>query len=182
MDTRKIAKRYAKALLESFKTSRKALHCLDELREINDRINSSSELTELLDFPQVSRFSTLYESGMELKKFSSITQSFLRILMDKERLKLLSEIIESFEEMIWKSENTSLVKVISAMPLSKKINDGLRSGLKEKLGRDVVLKNEIDPSLIGSIRLEMGDKVIDGSVSARLVRIKKSIVGAVKEI
>lgn len=181
MDARRIAKRYAKALLNNCEDLKSALNCLDELKTISRIIHQSEELTELLEFPDLSRLRSLYERSVQTERYSKETRNFIGLLIEKERLKILSLIIFYFERMMWKSEGVSFIKVKSARPLDEDYIKRLNSKLEEKLGEEVVLDTELDSSLIGSIKLEMDDKVIDGSISNRLNQIKTSILERVKE-
>ncbi len=58
--------------------------------------------------------------------------------------------------------------MITAAPITPAQLDRLRASLAKSYGRDLEINQVIDPSIIGGIRVQIGDDVIDGSVSTRI--------------
>jgi F-type H+-transporting ATPase subunit delta len=73
------------------------------------------------------------------------------------------------------SERVAVVTV--AAPLGDDELGRLRRALTTQYGRDVHLNVQIDPSVIGGMRVEIGDDVIDGTVSARLDEARRRLAG-----
>jgi len=72
-------------------------------------------------------------------------------------------------------QSDGLVKVVSSSPLLDKQKDQIKLLLKEKTGKDIDLKEQIDTGLIGGLTLEMGGMVIDGTLRNKLQRIIQSL-------
>lgn len=66
----------------------------------------------------------------------------------------------------------TIATVSVAAPLAPGQLDRLRSALSRQYSRPVSVNVLIDPSLLGGMRLHVGDEVIDGTVSARLSDLK----------
>jgi F-type H+-transporting ATPase subunit delta len=177
MESRKVVKRYSKGLLESCKNPQIAINCLNELRDINDLIDSDEELQEVLNYPYISRFKELFGEKLNLEEYSDTTEKFINLLIDNDRLKLLQIIIDDFERVLWESQDVNFVVVKSARPLSKDVIEKLKEKLKNKLQTEIKIRYVVEPEQIGSIRIETGDIVIDNSVSGRLERMRKMIIG-----
>jgi F-type H+-transporting ATPase subunit delta len=101
--------------------------------------------------------------------------NFLRLLADNERLAALPDIAEQFGEMKAQAENTLEVDVISVEPIDKQAAEALTSALRRRLGREIELRNTLDPEIIGGVVVRAGDLVIDGSARARLDRLASSL-------
>ncbi|MBD8870098.1 F0F1 ATP synthase subunit delta [Nocardioides donggukensis] len=71
----------------------------------------------------------------------------------------------------------SVATVRAASELSDGEQERLRSALSTQYGRDVHLNIVVDPTVIGGIRVEIGDDVIDGTVSARLADARRRLAG-----
>ena len=67
------------------------------------------------------------------------------------------------------------VKVITSVALSNGEMENLINDIQSKLGKKVNAKNEIDPKIIGGIKLMIGNKVVDGSISHQLRKIKYTL-------
>ena len=94
--------------------------------------------------------------------------NFLKLLLEYDRVAVLPEIAERFDELKAEIENTIDVTVTSAVSLSDTQKEQIAAALKERLGREVRLSTETDETLIGGAVVRAGDIVIDGSLRARL--------------
>jgi F-type H+-transporting ATPase subunit delta len=67
--------------------------------------------------------------------------------------------------------------VTVAAPLSAAQSERLRDSLSARYGADVSLSTVIDPSIVGGLRVQIADDVIDASVSARLADLRQRLAG-----
>ncbi len=98
-------------------------------------------------------------------------KNFVRVLAGNDRLALLPEIAEQFEEMRAEAEGTVEAEVVSAYELSDAQKQQLAQGLKKRFGREVKLVTRVDEGLIGGAVIRAGDLVIDGSAAEQLNRL-----------
>lgn len=104
-------------------------------------------------------------------------RALLMLLIENDRLEVLSEISEAFDQLKAEAENRIKVKLVSACPVDAEIADRIAAKLERRLGRKVELECEVDSALIGGAIIQAEDKVIDGSVRSRLARLTESLVG-----
>lgn len=97
--------------------------------------------------------------------------NFLKLLVENDRVEVLPEVAELYEQMKAEAENTLDVTVTSAAPLTDDLVQRIRGALQKKLGREVNLSTAIDEGLIGGAVIRAGDFVIDGSVRSRLGKL-----------
>jgi F-type H+-transporting ATPase subunit delta len=76
--------------------------------------------------------------------------------------------IEAFGEVAADRRSRVVAQVTAAVPLTEAQRDRLAAALAQMYGHEVHLNIEIDPEVIGGIRVELGDEVIDGSIVSRL--------------
>jgi len=67
--------------------------------------------------------------------------------------------------------------VVSATPLAPAQVDRLKTALAQRYGIDVSLNTVIDPSIVGGLRVQIADDVIDASISARLADLRQRLAG-----
>ena len=92
------------------------------------------------------------------------------------RLSLLPEIAELFEEEKAEYEKISTVYVTSAFPMDASTTKKLQASLTTRLKREVNLEFEIDKNLLGGAIIRAGDWVVDGSVRAKLEKLKQAVI------
>jgi F-type H+-transporting ATPase subunit delta len=108
-------------------------------------------------------------------KIADAPKNFVRILVDNERLPVLPEIHELFVRLKNSYEGVKQARVTSAFPLDdsalKKLVVELEPRFKCKLEATV----EVDPELIGGVRVAVGDEVIDVSVRGKLAAMAAAL-------
>lgn len=99
----------------------------------------------------------------------------LRLLLENNRLALLPEISELFEQLRAEAESRIDAEVTSAFELTTEQTANIAAALKTKLGRDVNIVTRLDKSLLGGVVIRAGDLVIDGSVRGRLADLSSQL-------
>lgn len=102
-------------------------------------------------------------------------QNFLRTVIENGRLAALPEVAHQFREMKNAQGGTSDAVVYSAFPIAAGQLGGVAEALEKRFGRKLNLTVQEDPSLIGGIRVVVGDEVLDTSVKARLEQMKVAL-------
>jgi F-type H+-transporting ATPase subunit delta len=98
-------------------------------------------------------------------------RNLIRMLVDNQRLGLAPEIARQFETERARAQQRETVEVLSAYPLGEEIMGIIVRAMRERLGHEVDIEVEVDPSIIGGVVIRAGDRVIDGSVKGRLAQL-----------
>ncbi len=99
----------------------------------------------------------------------------LHIIIEKGDIKSLSAIINRFFVFVSNETDIVPVRIITSSALDDKTNEALIWKIESKLNKKVNAKNEVDPKIIGGVKLMISNKVIDGSVSHQLRKIKNAL-------
>lgn len=113
----------------------------------------------------------LYESLKEAKDTALVFRNFYNLLVRNNDLKLLNKIIEKIEEIDKEERGVVEVKISSVKKLDAEIIEKLRGLIKK-----AEIKEEVDPSLIGGLKVQIGDLLIDGSIRAKLNKLRQSLI------
>ncbi len=169
-----IARPYAEAL---FKTAGADLGgtaaWLDELAAIA----SNTQLQQFAGNPGVSSgqaFDVI--SGVAKAKLSEAAKNFLRAVIDNGRISVLPEIASQFRALKNAHSGSSDATVYSAFALDGAALADLAVTLEKRFARKLNLKVELQPELIGGVRVVVGDEVLDTSVKARLEQMKVALI------
>lgn len=176
MKERVLARRYAKALLD-LGLEEKALERLQE--EVNRLSKAFAMEPNLLKFLSLREFSfqkkeALLTSLTQKLLVSPWMQSFLKLLLKGSRIALFPVIAEVFEELVRESENkvVALVKTAERKTIEN-LKEMLRRSLEKATGKEIEFKIEEDPTLIGGLKVCIGDTIYDASLAGELERIKE---------
>lgn len=113
----------------------------------------------------------LKESIQTLKGF----KEFFEVLGEADRLALIPELAQIFEELVREEQKNVKVKVVSAKPLSEEQKESIYNALKRQMQSEVTLDCQVDEALMGGAIIKAGDRVIDGSVLGKLRHLKESL-------
>lgn len=109
---------------------------------------------------------------------SDTVRNFVDLLFDKRREGVLAHFGEAFRLRLLEASGVVEGVVTSARPLGSGELAELTVSLGARLGKDVRLKNEIDPSLVAGVRVIVDSRMIDCSVSGRMTGIKRRMMDA----
>ena len=99
-------------------------------------------------------------------------RKFLGTLLEARQLDLLDAILIELGKLVRRRPELTRARVASAVPLTGAEQDALRAKLVDRFGADLEFDFEVDPDLLGGIRLQVGDQVIDGSVAGKLAALR----------
>jgi len=170
-----IARPYAQAIF-SLAAEQKRLSEWSDMLTLTAVVIADEHLAALIGNPRIDRL----KLGTLLidicgDKLDKTGQDMVRVLVDNDRLEVLSEIAAQFEGFRAEAEKLVKAKVVSAFPVSDDQKASIIAALKQRLGRDVSLDCEIDEALLGGAIIRAGDMVIDGSVTGHLDRFTHAL-------
>jgi F-type H+-transporting ATPase subunit delta len=172
-----IAKRYAKALFQIAQEEKVIEETYNELKNFSSVLEENKNLKEFFAnpvFDQADKKAVITEI-LEKIKVSVIVSNFLKLLVDKKRIDILSEIEEYYQKYMDDALNKARVNVKTAFPLSDELSGKIKKQLEGLTGKNVEMVIDEDPSLLGGIVIGIGDTLYDGSIRAQLRSIRELI-------
>ena len=108
-------------------------------------------------------------------KLSGDAENFVRVLAENGRLDVVTEIRAHFEALKNEREGTVEAEVYTAFEMTPAQVADLVARLEKRSGRKVKARVSVDKSLIGGVKVVIGDKVIDGSARAQLSALENAL-------
>lgn len=168
-----IARPYAEALFQSSKNDvNGTAQWLDALAAVA----GNAQLLQFADNPKVGN-QQVYDVVTDVARVQlpPAGQNFLRTVIENGRLAALPEIARQFRDMKNALSGASDAVVYSAFPIAADQLGAVSQVLEKRFGRKLNVTVQEDPSLIGGIRVVVGDEVLDTSVKARLDQMKVAL-------
>jgi len=171
-----VARRYAKSLVKSTSDEGELRVLLEEFRSVAG-VLGGPPLTEFWKNPGIS-VARKVEAAGELASRIGVSKrlgSFLRVLAQKNRIKSLPVVYEEFARMAHEALGEVIIVVETPFELTEEEANDLSSILRRKLGRKIILEMRLQEDLIAGARIRVGDKVIDGSLKAKLESLREAV-------
>jgi len=176
MRDRKVATRYAEALLESARE----LGVVDDVAEsfagVLEAVRDNALLHVFMDSPQVpTQEKKALLASVFGGKIEPVLLNFFLLLIDKHRIENTGDIGEVFADLVEAEQGIARVQVVTAIPLPDDLAAALAGKLAAFTGKTIVLEKKTDPAVIGGVCVTMGDKILDGTVRTNLDLLGKKL-------
>ncbi|KAG8733802.1 ATP synthase F0 subcomplex subunit OSCP atp5 [Ceratobasidium sp. 414] len=177
-----IASKYAAALFGAASKNQTALNKVQtELAAIKTTLGDTPALSAFVTNPTLSAadrkngldaiFAAAAPKGSK-EPVSPITRNLFEVLSENGRLGETTGVIDSFNELLSKYKGELEVVITSAAPLEKSLLSKLETTLKTSQAasqaKSVRVTNKVNPSILGGLLVDFGDKTIDLSVSSKV--------------
>lgn len=166
-----IARPYAEAIFQATqgRAGEASLEGISQSLDALALIARDPQVRSLAGDPQLSpnQLAALMVSAMPQQP-SSAVRNMLQVVLENRRMAVLPDIAEQFHQLKDTAQHRVEAVISTAFELDQAQLDALLPALERKFGRDLYPRVEIDPSLIGGVRVTVGDEVLDTSVRARL--------------
>ncbi|MEN3276131.1 MAG: F-type H+-transporting ATPase subunit delta [Massilia sp.] len=168
-----IARPYAEAL---YKASHADLNGTMQWLDALAAVAGNAQLLQFADNPKVTPQQVFdVVSDVAKVQLPPAAVNFLRMVIENGRLSALPEIAAQFRALKNAQSGSSDATVYSAFPIPASSLGDVAGVLEKRFGRKLNLTVQEDPSLIGGIRVVVGDEVLDTSVKARLEQMKVAL-------
>jgi F-type H+-transporting ATPase subunit delta len=169
-----IAKRYARAFFKTAQQVGRHEDCFGELGRFSTLLKENESLYQFLANPIFAQpdKKAVVETLLEKAGISLLTANFLKLLVDKRRIGILSDIEGCYLELMDEALKRARVTVKTASPLNGELSARLQKGLESLTGKQVEMTVLEDPSLLGGIVVRIGDTIYDGSIKTQLNNIR----------
>jgi len=150
---------------------------MTQLRAFESLLSSSPELNNALMTPAVpaNRKKAVVGRLADALQLARITRNFLFVLVDRRRIALLSQIIQSLEQIVDERLGFVRAEVSSARQLTDPQRSALDAQLQRLTGKRIRMQFTVDESLIGGVVARIGSTVYDGSLRGQLASLENRL-------
>jgi F-type H+-transporting ATPase subunit delta len=168
---------YATALADIVLEQGAAEPTRKQLEDFRAAFDESAELRNFLGSPAISKQDKhgVIEKLVARLGASRIIRNFLFVMCDNQRVHLLPEITDTFEEVLRQRQGVAEAEITSAVELTEAQKSALIQTLQRLSGKKIQAKYSLEPGLLGGALVRVGDTIYDGSVRSRLNHLRAQL-------
>jgi F-type H+-transporting ATPase subunit delta len=170
----RIARRYAKALAEVL-PDEKLEKVLQELKTLVSLFDDKAIKYFKSPIIPVEKKKALLEEVLKKVEVSQELKKLLELMAQRDRLGLLRELLQEFEQFVNARLGIVKAEIISATELDEEVLKKIKEKIEQLFGKKAEVSVKLDPSLIGGFVVKVADKVLDASIKHQLEELKKAI-------
>lgn len=172
------AKRYAKALFLLARERDQVETAGRELQAAGEVIATHRELHDFLLRPWIKREarSSVIGAVADAVQCSPLVKDFLGLLAMRGRVDLLPEVLRVYQQFVDEMLGRARAEVRSAVPLTESERQALAERLGRAVGKQILLDEMVDSTLLGGFVARIGSLVFDGSLEGQLARLRGRLV------
>jgi F-type H+-transporting ATPase subunit delta len=176
----RIARVYAESLYAAAEKAGELDVVLEEYESVvRDVVHVDPRLATLFTTGALGRYARAEALAKAFKDRASPTfYAFLQVLNSHERLELFRSIARALRALTEERARRVRVFVVSAVPLSDDETTRIENGIREVMKLEPIVVPSVDPSLLGGVKIRVGDKQYDASIRTRLENLKNQILAS----
>jgi F-type H+-transporting ATPase subunit delta len=177
MENFKVSMRYARALFPIAKSEGKAEKVLDDLTNIVNLMNTSSDLRLLIHSPVItlSKKRKIFESIFK-DKISTVTYNFIMLLTNKNRENLIRGICYCYNMLFNQDNGRITCQIISARELTNDAKNRIIQFIEQYTKLKAMPEYSLEPALLGGMKIKIGNWVYDATIQNKLKALKRELI------
>jgi F-type H+-transporting ATPase subunit delta len=171
------SKRYSQAVFEIARENNE----LDKWKNDLERIAALAQDQEFVSIMENPKFSFEDKSKLLNNQLVGISQKALnlaKILTNQGKFGLITVIKADYQQLLDDLRGIDKAEVTTAIPLDESEKVMLAQRLGNITGKQIVIVEKVDPTIIGGMIARVGGKIIDGSTSNQLAALKNELANA----
>jgi F-type H+-transporting ATPase subunit delta len=101
-----------------------------------------------------------------------------KLLVESDRVRDVGAVADEFQRLADEAAGRVRATVTTAVELSSKDRDRVAEELSKRLGREIHLDVLVDPAILGGLKLQYGDRLVDASVATRLQQLRRRLAAS----
>ena len=171
------AKRYAKAVFELGRDEGKLDEWSGRLTRISD-LFSDPQVASVLSNPTIPAEQREGLVATAPHVMDEEATNLARLLIESGRVDEAQEIAEEFQRLVDEAAGRVQATITTAVELDAADRDRIARELSKRLQKDVRVNVVVDPRILGGMKLQYGDRLVDASVATRLEQLRRRLAAS----
>ena len=173
-----VAKRYAQSLFQLALQQNVVSEVGQDLQELTKALRENGEILEVLNIPTIENAKKKAIISEVFANANKVLVDTLHLLIDKKRINEIPAIAAEFKNLSAEAQGFAEATVYSTRPLNEEEVAEISVAFGKLVGKEKLnITNEVNPSLLGGVRVQIGNIIFDNTVVSKLEGLKRSLVG-----
>lgn len=169
------AENYGRAMFLLAEEIGKTEEVFSDLSSVCEALVREPEYARLLDNPALAREERLSLVDRTLSPVLAEVRDFIKYLSERRAVSSLPAAMAEFSALRDERLGIERVEAVTAVPMNERQTEALKSRLAALTGKTVIIKNTVDPGILGGMKLRYSGVQLDGSVKTRLDKLERQL-------
>jgi F-type H+-transporting ATPase subunit delta len=170
-------RRYAKAVFEVATQEGQVEEWGRRLAQVRE-VLSDSDIASVLTNPTIATDQRMALVSAAPHVFDGEATNLAKLLIEANRVRDVRDIEEEFQRLVDEAADRVQATVTTAVELTPEDRDRVEAELSKRLGKEIRLHVVVDPRILGGLKLQYGDRLVDASVATKLQQLRRRLAAS----
>ncbi len=172
-----IGDRYAESLFDLAKEENKVTQYLDDIKLVGEVLGSDPQIVQFFNHVLIENDKKIQLLDQSFKgNVDQYVLNFLKLLVQSRRIRYIDDIIKSYINLSNQYLGIEEGTIYTPYKLTDQQIQDIEKAISQKENKKVTLKVSIDPSLLGGIKVQIANRIYDGTIKNKVEMLKKELL------
>ena len=172
-----IGDRYAESLFDLAKEENKVTQYLDDIKLVGEVLDSDPQIVQFFNHVLIENDKKIQLLDQSFKgNVDQYVLNFLKLLVQSRRIRYIDDIVKSYIKLSNQYLGIEEGMIYTPYELTDQQIQDIEKAISQKENKKVTLKVSIDPSLLGGIKVQISNRIYDGTIKNKVEMLKKELL------
>ena len=172
-----VGDRYAESLFDLAKEENKVTQYLDDIKLVGEVLDSDPQIVQFFNHVLIENDKKIQLLDQSFKgNVDQYVLNFLKLLVQSRRIRYIDDIVKSYFNLSNQYLGIEEGMIYTPYELTDQQIQDIEKAISQKENKKVTLKVSIDPSLLGGIKVQIANRIYDGTIKNKVEMLKKELL------
>lgn len=172
-----VGDRYAESLFDLAKEENKVTQYLDDIKLVGEVLDSDPQIVQFFNHVLIENDKKIQLLDQSFKgNVDQYVLNFLKLLVQSRRISYIDDIVKSYINLSNQYLGIEEGMIYTPYELTDQQIQDIEKAISQKENKKVTLKVSIDPSLLGGIKVQIANRIYDGTIKNKVEMLKKELL------
>lgn len=172
-----VGDRYAESLFDLAKEENKVTQYLDDIKLVGEVLDSDPQIVQFFNHVLIENDKKIQLLDQSFKgNVDQYVLNFLKLLVQSRRIRYIDDIVKSYINLSNQYLGIEGGMIYTPYELTDQQIQDIEKAISQKENKKVTLKVSIDPSLLGGIKVQIANRIYDGTIKNKVEMLKKELL------
>ena len=172
-----VGDRYAESLFDLAKEENKVTQYLDDIKLVGEVLGSDPQIVQFFNHVLIENDKKIQLLDQSFKgNVDQYVLNFLKLLVQSRRIRYIDDIVKSYIKLSNQYLGIEEGMIYTPYELTDQQIQDIEKAISQKENKKVTLKVSIDPSLLGGIKVQISNRIYDGTIKNKVEMLKKELL------